>query len=167
VSYFRAPFSHSIYNYPMSKQTKAQARKTTIFVAIATFVGLSVITLAGWALTRPDQPKAVTQFERMSIADFKAAYDRKEIVVLDVRPIEAYVASHIPGSLHIPVTRVQGEIPYLPKDKPIVAYCTCPAEESSGEAALILANGGIKAFALTGGLEAWTSAGYPTEAGVK
>jgi rhodanese-related sulfurtransferase len=84
-----------------------------------------------------------------------------------VRSIEQFVESHIPGALHIPVSRVQGEIPYLPKDKPIVAYCTCPAEESSGAAALILAHGDIEAFALTGGLEAWTRAGYPTASGVQ
>ncbi len=148
-------------------QTRAQERKTTVLVAIATFLGLSILSAVAWALTRPEAPPSPTEFQRMSIEDFKAAYDKKEITVLDVRSIEQYVASHVPGALHIPVTRVQGEIPYLPKDKPIVAYCTCPAEESSGEAALILANGGIKAFALKGGLEAWTSAGYPTATGVK
>ena len=63
--------------------------------------------------------------------------------------------------------RIEGEVPYLAKDKLIVTYCTCPAEESSGQAAMILARGGIKAKALQGGFEEWTRLGYATGAGVQ
>lgn len=172
----------------MSKQaTRNNDQKTTAFYAIATFVTLSVVALLVWALTRPadsvaaasSMPAAsaaaavpaehehIHDFERISIDDFKAGMDKGEFVVIDVRSMEQYVASHIPGSLHIPVTRIEGEIPYLPKGKTIVTYCTCPAEESSGEAAMILARGGVKAVALLGGLEAWTKPGYPIETGVQ
>ena len=144
-------------------------RHTTVLVAFATFVGLSILTFVGWTFKRtpPAPTPASDVFERISIADFRSAYDSKEITVIDVRPIEAFVAAHVPGALHIPLSRVEGEIPYLPKGKPIVTYCTCPAEETSGQAALILARGGIKAAALAGGLDAWTGAGYPTASGVQ
>ena len=161
--------------------------RTTMFVAVATFIGLSVLSLVAWALTRPESqqlpstapvaaaaaavaPQAdphVHTFERIVFDDFKKALDAGEITVIDVRSMEQFLAGHIPGALHIPVGRIEVEIPYLPKGKPVVTYCTCPAEESSGEAAMILANGGITAKALQGGLDEWTRRGLPMKAGVQ
>lgn len=178
----------------MKKQTKTQTTKqqqrTTLIYAVATFLGLSVLTVVAWAVTRPDAPAPVqaasaiaapaqTQvpapaehdhshdFETISIEETKALYDKGEIAILDVRSMEQYTAAHIPNAMQIPLTRVEGEIPYLKRDKLIVTYCTCPAEESSGEAALILARGGIKAKALKGGLDAWINAGYATATGLQ
>lgn len=163
-------------------QNPKQDQKTTVMVAVGTFVALSLVSLVAWAIMKPpaatapvDQAAALAtpaveehrhiegEFERISIEELKPLVDQGAVTVIDVRSVEQYLASHIPGSLHIPVTRIEGEIPYLPKGKPIVTYCTCPAEESSGEAALILAHGGIQAKALVGGLEAWTKLGYPLE----
>ena len=157
----------------MSKQDN----RTTVFVAVATFLGLSVLSLVGWSLTRPEQPVqaapaasvpvAEHNFQRVTFDEFKADVDAKAITVIDVRSMEQYLAGHIPGALHIPVPRIEGEIPYIPKDKPVVTYCTCPAEESSGEAAMILVNGGVPAKALQGGLDEWTKRGLPMKSGVE
>ena len=163
--------------------------RTTLFVAVGTFIGLSLVTLVAWSLTRPPQPAAqpVPQqqvaaapvpaenhddhdhdtFERISFDEFKKLNDAGQVAVIDVRSMDQFLASHIPGSLHIPVSRVEGEIPYLPKGKLIVTYCTCPAEESSGVAAAILARGGVPAKALLGGMDEWTKRGLPMETGVK
>jgi len=46
------------------------------------------------------------------------------VTVIDVRDAQSYLESHIPGALHIPMARIDGEIQYLPKGKPIVTYCT-------------------------------------------
>ncbi|HKS24279.1 MAG TPA: rhodanese-like domain-containing protein [Thermoanaerobaculia bacterium] len=54
------------------------------------------------------------------LAHFKAG----DVTIIDVRDGDSYLASHIPGALHIPLARVQSEVPSLPKAKPIVAYCT-------------------------------------------
>lgn len=140
-------------------------RRITTLVAVATFIGLTAITAVVWAVTRPEAPPST--FERITIEEFKPLYDRGEVVVIDVRASEAYVASHIPNALHIPVTHIESEIQYLAKGKKIVTYCTCPAEESSGDAAMILAKSGFDVKALKGGFEAWTSRGFPTATGVK
>jgi hydroxyacylglutathione hydrolase len=106
-------------------------------------------------------------FRRVSAHEVKPQYDRGDITVIDVREADQFANSHIPGALQIPLARIEGEIPYLPKNKPIVTYCTCPAEESSGQAVQILRNGGITdAAALQGGLAAWRKAGYPVESGM-
>lgn len=106
-------------------------------------------------------------FRRVSAHKVKPQYERGEVTLIDVREADQFAASHIPGALQIPLARIEGEIPYLPKNKPIVTYCTCPAEESSGQAVQILRNGGITgAAALQGGLAAWRKAGYPVQSGV-
>jgi rhodanese-related sulfurtransferase len=106
------------------------------------------------------------EFERISIAELKDALARKAVTVIDVRSMDQYVASHIPGSLHIPVSLIEGEVAYLPKDKPIVTYCSCPAEESSGQAAMILAHAGVGGSkALKGGFDEWVKLGLPVKSG--
>jgi hypothetical protein len=54
------------------------------------------------------------------LAQFKAG----GVTIVDVRDADSFLASHIPGALHIPLARIEGEVPYLPKGKPIVTYCT-------------------------------------------
>ena len=52
----------------------------------------------------------------------------------------------------------------LPADAWVVAYCTCPAEETSGRVARdLIRNGWPRARALVGGFAAWRAAGLPVE----
>jgi len=46
------------------------------------------------------------------------------VTVIDVRDADSYIAGHVAGAMHIPLQYLPGEVPYLPKDKPIVTYCT-------------------------------------------
>lgn len=61
---------------------------------------------------------------RISQADFSKRMGRGEIIVIDVRDAGDYATAHIPGAMHIPLSFIQGELPYLPRGKPIVTYCT-------------------------------------------
>ena len=61
---------------------------------------------------------------RITPDQLKQMMDKNEVTVIDVRDADAFLASHIAGSLHIPLARIEGEVPYLPKGKPIVTYCT-------------------------------------------
>lgn len=158
----------------------SKSKQNLLFVA-GVFGGMIVAAVVAWALYRSMNPEVLAaapapvqqaaaapeEFARISAAELKALVDRGAVTVIDVRDLDAFGASHIAGALQIPLARIEGEIPYLPRDKPIVTYCTCPAEESSGQAAMILARGGIAGVrALHGGLGAWTAAGHPTESGV-
>ena len=61
---------------------------------------------------------------RISVADLKAKVDAKQVTVIDVRQDMAYTAAHIPGSLHFAMATVEANLASIPKDKPIVTYCT-------------------------------------------
>ncbi|HSP13988.1 MAG TPA: rhodanese-like domain-containing protein [Thermoanaerobaculia bacterium] len=116
-----------------------------------TIGGLLVLGLVAWALMRsfqaPVAPPAPPQtaltsatatapepqhvqdaahaaVPRISPEELRQKIGKGEVTVIDVRDADAYLAAHIPGSLHIPFGRIEGEIPYLPREKPIVTYCT-------------------------------------------
>ena len=118
-------------------------RKTNIFLAIAC---LTITTLACNALLPlPTQTSAPTQIiepvstqpqgnvplteaevPRVDVDVAKAAFDSGEAVIVDVRSQSAYDASHVAGSLFIPLGSFETDIQNidLPKDQWIITYCT-------------------------------------------
>ena len=153
--------------------------RNLVFVLAA----IAVVALVGFAVMRSSgKPAAQTVSEPVATppptmppnipfieqAEAKGLHDANAATVLDVRDVDAYTASHIPGALQIPLSRVEGEIPYFRKDKPVIAYCTCPHDEAAIEAVQILQHGGVRdARVLHGGLQEWTRLGYPTASGLK
>ena len=61
---------------------------------------------------------------RISVGELHDLYARSAVTIVDVRDDTGYFEAHIPGSLHIPMARIEIEAANLPKDKPIVTYCT-------------------------------------------
>lgn len=61
---------------------------------------------------------------RVGSEELKALVDRAAVTVIDVRDSISYNQAHIPGAIHIPMARVEGEASRLPKGRPVVAYCT-------------------------------------------
>jgi rhodanese-related sulfurtransferase len=159
------------------------SKKTKNISSILGFLAgvLVVMAFVGFVLARDRQPGAsapsVVQQQqpaadessvpRISVADAQKKLAAGVAVLIDVRDIDGYLNAHIPGSMHIPLARIDGEVAYLPRDKQIITYCTCPAEESSAQAGLILRTHGFDASCLVGGLGAWTAAGLPTHSGEK
>lgn len=100
---------------------------------------------------------------RISVADARKAVDAGKAVIVDVNPIGAYQAEHAKGSLNIPAHEMYARTAELPKDKQIIAYCSCSAEQTSARVVLDLKRQGFEAAALLGGLNAWKEAGYEVE----
>lgn len=61
---------------------------------------------------------------RINAEQLKQMVDTSAITLLDVRDSVSYNNGHIPGAIHIPFARVEAEASRLPRDKPVVAYCT-------------------------------------------
>jgi len=61
---------------------------------------------------------------RIAVEDLREKMKTNSVTIVDVRPDDAYATSHIEGALSIPFARVEGEMSLLPKNKPIVSYCT-------------------------------------------
>ena len=64
------------------------------------------------------------EIERVSLEDAKAALDAGTAVFVDVRGVEAYNMSHIPGSLSIPLAELESRLTELDQNQWIITYCT-------------------------------------------
>ena len=61
---------------------------------------------------------------RVSLADFKKAFDARAVVILDARDASSYAAGHIPGAILVPLEALAKKAPELKASKkPIVTYC--------------------------------------------
>jgi hypothetical protein len=77
---------------------------------------------APFAQNAPEQSNA--SVPRISVEDLREQWKAGAVTVVDVRDDASFAAGHIPGAIHIPFARIEGEMSALPKNKPIVTYCT-------------------------------------------
>jgi len=61
---------------------------------------------------------------RIAVEDVRAKMKRGEIMVVDVRDASSYQRLHIAGAVNMPLATIEAQVASLPKDKPIVTYCT-------------------------------------------
>lgn len=87
-----------------------------------------------------------------------------EVVVLDVRPAQEYLAGHIPGAISIPVEELGDRINELPEDMEIVVYCRGEYCILAYDALRLLTDQGRRAIRLNDGMLEWRLADMPVEA---
>jgi len=87
------------------------------------------------------------------------------VTVLDVRPVEEYLAGHLPGALSVPMAELERRLAELPHDREIVAYCRGPYCVLAVEAVERLRARGYVAFRLEDGVADWQARGFPVAAG--
>ena len=64
---------------------------------------------------------------RMTIDELKRRIDSGEkFTIIDVRNPHAWAESNVmmPGAIHLPIEEIDKHISQIPKNRPIVAYCT-------------------------------------------
>jgi rhodanese-related sulfurtransferase len=86
------------------------------------------------------------------------------VVLLDVRPPEEYAAGHIPHARSVPFADLAGATADLDDAREVVAYCRGAWCVMAHDAVRLLAERGIAARRLEGGMLEWRSAGYPVQA---
>ena len=104
-------------------------------------------------------PNTVVSADAQTVKEW---YDRNEIVLVDVRETSEYDQEHIAGSLLLPMSSFDPEIfPEIPS-KNVVLHCAI-GKRSEAAGKMLLGEGYLGVIHLTGGLDAWKAAGYPTE----
>ena len=92
----------------------------------------------------------------------KQWYDRNQILLVDVRETSEFELEHIAGALLLPMSSFDPEIfPTIPGKK-VVLHCAI-GKRSEAAGKMLLDEGHPGAIHLTGGLDAWKAAGFPTE----
>lgn len=88
--------------------------------------------------------------------------DQNDILLVDVRETSEYEVEHIAGALLLPLSSFDPEaFPTLP-DKKVVLHCAV-GKRSEAAGKMLIREGHRDVIHLTGGIEAWKEAGFPTE----
>jgi ArsR family transcriptional regulator len=109
--------------------------------------------------------EARDELDPVSPAALRRLMNEEDILVVDVRPTDEFVAGHIPGAVSLPPDEVRRRLARLPRDQEIVAYCRGPLCLFSAEAADLIWRSGRRVRRLSAGFPDWQSAGYPVETG--
>ena len=99
-----------------------------LLIVVAVMLGLQ----SGTNQASPSTPVASSghdeetypEIERVSLEDAKAALDAGTAVFVDVRGVDAYNMSRIPGSLSIPLAELESRLTELDPNQWIITYCT-------------------------------------------
>jgi len=86
--------------------------------------GSSQATPSEPAISSGHDEETYPEIERVSVEDAKAALDAGTAVFVDVRGVDAYNMSHIPGSLSIPLAELESRLTELDPNQWIITYCT-------------------------------------------
>jgi rhodanese-related sulfurtransferase len=98
------------------------------------------------------------QVPQISPEQAAALAARGEVLLLDVREPQEWLAGRAERALHMPLGALH--LASVPDDRPVVAVCR--SGNRSETAALLLAGAGRKVSNMAGGMKAWDEAGLPT-----
>lgn len=98
--------------------------------------------------------------EHWTPEEVRDAYDRNEIVLIDVRAPQEYMIDRIEGALLAPIAAFKADKMPSQEGKRIVLYCGAGGR-SRRAAVAILEKGAAKIAHMDGGFGAWKKAGLP------
>jgi len=110
--------------------------------------------------------------ETVGLDEFRPAVESKDDLILDARSSSFYLKGHVPGAINLARDEFARDYVRLrsslekSKEAPIVVYCSggdCHDSKMVAQALTSLGYSQVKVF--TGGWDAWTAAGLPTERG--
>ncbi|WP_156724891.1 rhodanese-like domain-containing protein [Streptomyces apocyni] len=98
---------------------------------------------------------------RLTPAQARQRITRGHAALLDVRETYEWTAGHAPDAAHAPLTRLLAgaALPPSAQGRPIIVICR--SGNRSRQAVEILANSGVEATDVTGGMVAWAAEGLP------
>lgn len=143
---------------------KSNAAWLWMIAIVAFIINTDVLSIAAVAAPR-NNAAAQTLPGEISVTQAKAKKDAG-VFILDVRNPDEWRPSHIAGTTLIPLGELDKRVKELPQGKEIVVVCRSGSRSSAGRDILKKA-GFSQVTSMTGGMNAWNAAGYPTVSGRK
>ncbi len=112
-----------------------------------------------------DYLEAPEELEPVTRQELLRRLSRRDVVVIDVRPVDEYEVAHIRGAISMPLPDLRRRLRELPKNALIVAYCRGPYCVLAPQALALLRARGFRARRLEDGLPEWRAAGLPIASG--
>jgi len=100
-------------------------------------------------------------FDKVTRHELIERVERKDVLVLDVRPADEFRAGHIAGALSVPLEELDERLSALPAEAEIVAYCRGPYCLLASRALELLRAHGFRSRRLEDGFPEWRLAGLP------
>ena len=169
--------SHSTLGAEIADNPRLQKREREAFVAMMRELNLGMpshltealrTNMSGGRTVAEMLAEAASSVSFMSLEELRRQVDEQpgDLVILDVREREAYVAGHVHGARLLPrgqlELRVNEELP--DPTQRVLAVCEF-GRISTLAAATLHEMGFRRAIALDGGMKAWREAGYPLDTG--
>jgi len=111
------------------------------------------------AIKPQTEQEQLVQVEFITPDELKTKITKNEpVFIVDLRGSNLYAQADktIKGAVHAKVRRVVHRLREVPRDREVVAYCECPADEAAIIGARsLLANGFKRVRVLKGGWNAW------------
>ena len=86
---------------------------------------LAVLAGCGTTVSKGGTPETIEDVPRIDPTEVKAMIDRgDDLLIVDTRSLESYNAGHIAGAISLPVAELADRYEELPKDIPLILYCT-------------------------------------------
>jgi rhodanese-related sulfurtransferase len=89
--------------------------------------------------------------------------EKGEVIILDVRPHDEYLAGHLPHARSLPLNELKKHLREFSPEQEIVAYCRGPYCVLAQEAVKIMRARGFNAVRLEDGVSEWQKSGMPVE----
>ncbi len=106
------------------------------------------------------------EFEVPDVATAKRVFDSGKALFVDVRSQGIYDAGHIPGAVSLPLgdleSRLEAILDDVPRQRPIITYCSGRLCQDSHTAAQLLMERGFEnVLVFIDGFPGWIENGYP------
>jgi rhodanese-related sulfurtransferase len=133
----------------------------SVWAALVVSIGLAVEVGGGLPVhavhVSADVPLAISAED---VQRFQEAHE--EMVVIDLRPPEAFQAGHVPHARSLPLPDLRRRAAEVPRAGRVVLYAGTPGEAAVAYQALREA-GHRNVMVLAGGLPGWIRLGFPVE----
>jgi len=96
----------------------------------------------------------------IDVAEAHRRAEAGEVLLVDVREKNEWKSGHAPRAKHVPLGRVQQQLPQLAKKGVPIAF-VCRSGSRSGRACKVARSAGHEALNVSGGMSAWSRAGLP------
>jgi hydroxyacylglutathione hydrolase len=98
----------------------------------------------------------------ITVEELARGFRQNGVVVVDVRGEGEWQAGHVPGSLNLPLGRLDERLEEIPRGPGLVVHCQSGPRAAIG-ASLLLARGFANVRLFSGGFAEWRAAGHAVE----
>jgi rhodanese-related sulfurtransferase len=147
--------AHSHRHSPGPVRRRAFVSKRAAIIGAVLVVALIVAAVLIFSPKSNSLPSEIS-------ADLAYQQYQQGAFFLDVRSVDEWNAFHVPGSTLIPLDQLAARVDEVPRNQPVVVVCRTGSRSRSGRDILLNA-GFTQVTSVTGGLTAWSKAGYPVD----